>query len=141
MIQTGTIAAVGVAFGKFLGVFFPAISSSNWLLHLWKVPPIRLGPMVLGNMDVGINTQNLVAILLVVFLSVVNIFGLKTGAIIQNVFTAAKVSALAGLTRCLGLGAGSEMRRRWRQISADISGGTRDLAHSMRCRWEWAARW
>jgi APA family basic amino acid/polyamine antiporter len=97
VIQTGTIAAVGVAFGKFLGVFFPAISSSNWILHLWKVPPIRLGPMVLGNMDVGINTQNLVAILLVVLLSVVNIFGLKTGALIQNVFTAAKVSALLGL--------------------------------------------
>src|SRR5260370_34517727 len=53
--------------------------------------------MVLGNMDVGINTQNLVAILLVVFLSVVNIFGLKTGALIQNVFTAAKVSALLGM--------------------------------------------
>jgi basic amino acid/polyamine antiporter, APA family len=97
VIQTGTIAAVGVAFGKFLGVFFPSISSSHWLLHLWKVPPIHLGPMVLGNMDVGINTQNLVAILLVVFLSVVNIFGVKTGAAIQNVFTAAKVSALLGL--------------------------------------------
>ena len=97
VIQTGTIAAVGVAFGKFLGVFFPAISSSHWILHLWKVPPIRIGPMVLGNMDVGINTQNLAAILLVVFLSVVNIFGVKTGALIQNVFTAAKVSALLGL--------------------------------------------
>ena len=97
VIQTGTIAAVGVAFGKFLGVFFPAISSSNWILHLWKVPPIHVGPMVLGNMDVGINTQNLAAILLVVFLSVVNIFGLRTGALIQNVFTAAKVSALLGL--------------------------------------------
>jgi APA family basic amino acid/polyamine antiporter len=97
VIQTGTIAAVGVAFGKFLGVFFPAISASHWILHIWRVPPIRLGPMVLGNMDVGINTQNLVAILLVVFLSVVNIFGVKTGALIQNVFTAAKVSALLGL--------------------------------------------
>src|ERR1700730_11468619 len=97
VIQTGTIGVVGVAFGKFLGVFFPAISSSHWILHLWKVPPIHLGPMVLGNMDVGINTQNLVAILLVVFLSVVNIFGVKTGAAIQNAFTAAKVSALLGL--------------------------------------------
>src|SRR5450631_2403906 len=97
VIQTGTIAAVGVAFGKFLGVFVPSISSTHWLLHLWKVPPIRLGPMVLGNMDVGINTQNLIAILLVVFLSVVNIFGVKTGAAIQNIFTAAKVSALLGL--------------------------------------------
>src|ERR1700685_3916676 len=97
VIQTGTIAAVGVAFGKFLGVFFPAISSSRWILHLWKVPPIHVGPMVLGNMDVGITTQNLMAILLVVFLSVVNIFGVKLGAAIQNVFTAAKVSALLGL--------------------------------------------
>jgi len=100
VIQTGTIAAVGVAFGKFLGVFVPSISSSNWILHLWKVPPIHVGPMVLGNMDVGINTQNLIAILLVIFLSVVNIFGLKTGAAIQNVFTAAKVSALLGLVFC-----------------------------------------
>ena len=97
VIQTGTIAAVGVAFGKFLGVFAPSISSTHWLLHLWKVPPIPIGPMVLGNMEVGINTQNLMAIVLVIFLSIVNIFGVKTGAAIQNVFTAAKVSALLGL--------------------------------------------
>jgi APA family basic amino acid/polyamine antiporter len=97
VIQTGTIAAVGVAFGKFLGVFFPSISSTHWILHLWKVPPIPLGPMVLGNMDVGINTQNLVAIVVVVFLSVVNIFGVKTGALIQNVFTAAKAAGLLAL--------------------------------------------
>src|SRR5262245_46077871 len=83
VIQTGTIAAVGVAFGKFLGIFVPSISSTNWILHLWKVPPIPIGPMILGNMDVGLNTQNLAAILLVVFLSVVNIFGVKTGAWIQ----------------------------------------------------------
>jgi len=97
VIQTGTIAAVGVAFGKFLGIFFPSISSSHWILHFWKVPPIPIGPMVLGNMDVGLNTQNLVAIIVVVLLSVINIFGIKTGALIQNVFTIAKVSALSGL--------------------------------------------
>ena len=97
VIQTGTIAAVGVAFGKFLGVFFPAVSSSNWILHFWKVPPIRIGPMVLGNMDVGLSTQNLVAILLVIVLSVINIFGVKTGAFIQNIFTFTKASALFGL--------------------------------------------
>src|SRR5450432_2166122 len=97
VIQTGTIAAVGVAFGKFLGVFVPSISASNWIWHIWKVPPIHVGPMVLGNMDVGINTQNLMVFLLVIFLSVVNIFGVKTGAAIQNIFTAAKVSALLGL--------------------------------------------
>ena len=97
VIQTGTIAAVGVAFGKFLGIFFPSISSSNWILHFWKVPPIPIGPMVLGNMDVGLNTQNLAAILVVVALSIINIFGIKTGALIQNVFTIAKASALFGL--------------------------------------------
>src|ERR1700755_3412184 len=83
VIQTGTIAAVGVAFGKFLGVFFPSISSSHWILHLWKVPPIPIGPMVLGNMDVGLSTQNLVAIVVVIVLSIVNIFGIKTGAMIK----------------------------------------------------------
>lgn len=97
VIQTGTIAAVGVAFGKFLGLFFPSISSTNWILHFWKAPPIHVGPMVLGNMDVGLNTQNLVAIILIVFLSVINIFGVKLGAFIQNVFTISKVAALAGL--------------------------------------------
>ena len=97
VIQTGTIAAVGVAFGKFLGIFFPSVSSTNWILHFWKVPPITIGPMVLGNMDVGLNTQNLVAILIVVLLSIINIFGIKTGALIQNVFTLAKASALFGL--------------------------------------------
>ncbi len=97
VIQTGTIAAVGVAFGKFLGVFFPSVSSSNWVVHFWKVPAIHIGPMVLGNMDVGLNTQNLVAILIVIALSVINIFGIKTGALIQNVFTTAKVAALLGL--------------------------------------------
>ncbi len=97
VIQTGTIAAVGVAFGKFLGVFFPSISSTHWIIHLAKIPPIHIGAMVLGNMDVGLNTQNLMAVLMVVALSVINIFGIKTGAIIQDVFTFAKVSALLGL--------------------------------------------
>jgi len=97
VIQTGTIAAVGVAFGKFLGIFWPAISSSHWILHLWTVPKFPVGPMMLGGMDVGLNTQNLMAIVVVVALSVINIFGVKTGAIIQNIFTAAKVSALLGL--------------------------------------------
>jgi APA family basic amino acid/polyamine antiporter len=105
VIQTGTIAAVGVAFGKFLGIFVPSISSSHWILHFWKVPPIPIGPMVLGNMDVGLNTQNLVAILVVVLLSVINIFGIKTGALIQNVFTIAKASALFGLV-LLGIAIG-----------------------------------
>ena len=97
VIQTGTVAAVGVAFGKFMGHFFPSIAADNWILHIAHVPPIHVGPMVLGNMDVGLNTQNLCGIVIVVFLTVLNIFGLKLGAAVQNLFTIAKVSALAGL--------------------------------------------
>ena len=102
VVQTGTIAAVGIAFGKFLGVFYPSVSSTHWLIHLWHVPPIPIGPMVLGNMDVGLNTQNLAAILLVIFLSVLNVFGVRLGAAVQNVFTIAKTAALLGLV-LLGL--------------------------------------
>src|SRR5262250_2708955 len=117
VIQTGTIAAVGVAFGKFLGIFFPSIASTHWILHLWKVPPIPMGPMVLGNMDVGLSTQNLVSILIVIALSIINIFGVKTGAIIQNIFTAAKVSALAGLV-LFGLFVGRNVQA----LAANFSG-------------------
>ena len=95
VIQTGTIAAVGVAFGKFLGVFFPSISSNNWILHFWKAPPIHIGPMVLGNMDVGLNTQNLVGIVSIWLLTFINVFGIRTGAIVQNVFTITKAFSLA----------------------------------------------
>ena len=97
VIQTGTIAAVCVAFGKFLGVFFPSVSATNWLWHIAHVPPVRVGPMVLGNMDIGVNTANLAGIVVVVFLAVVNIFGVSLGALIQNVFTSAKAFALGAL--------------------------------------------
>jgi APA family basic amino acid/polyamine antiporter len=97
VIQTGTIAAVGVAFGKFLGVFFPVVSSDHWLWHIADVPIVRVGPMALGGMHIGVNTANLAAIVVVVFLAIVNIFGVKLGALIQNVFTTAKALSLAAL--------------------------------------------
>jgi basic amino acid/polyamine antiporter, APA family len=97
VIQTGTIAAVCVAFGKFLGVFFPSVSTTNWLWHIAHVPPWKVGPMVLGNMDIGVNTANLAAMVIVILLAVVNTFGLKLGAMIQNVFTSAKALSLAAL--------------------------------------------
>jgi basic amino acid/polyamine antiporter, APA family len=81
VIETGTIAAVGVAFGKFLGVFFPSVSKSNWLWHV-------------GSGEVGLNTANLVAIVLITLLTVINTRGVKLGAAVQNVFTTAKVLAL-----------------------------------------------
>jgi APA family basic amino acid/polyamine antiporter len=97
VIQTGTIAAVAVAFGKFLGVFFPAISTTHWLWHIAHVPPLRVGPMVLGNMEIGVNTANLTGIVVVIFLAIVNIFGVKLGALIQNIFTTAKALSLGAL--------------------------------------------
>ncbi|HEX4286610.1 MAG TPA: amino acid permease [Terracidiphilus sp.] len=97
VIQTGTIAAVCVAFGKFLGVFFPAVSTSNWLWHIAHVPAVKIGPMVLGNMEIGVNTANLVGIIIVISLAVVNMFGVKLGAMIQNIFTSAKALSLAAL--------------------------------------------
>ena len=97
VIETGTIAAVCVAFGKFLGVFFPTVSSTHWLWHIAHVPAIPLGPMVLGNMEIGISTANLAGIVVVLFLAAVNIFGMKFGALVQNVFTVAKALSLAGL--------------------------------------------
>jgi len=97
VIQTGTIAAVCVAFGKFLGVFFPAISTTHWLVHIAHVPSLRVGPMVLGNMDIGLNTANLTGIIVLCLLAIVNVFGVKLGALIQNVFTSAKALSMAAL--------------------------------------------
>lgn len=95
VIQSGTIAAVGVAFGKFLGVFVPGVSQSHWLWHAGHVPAVPFGPMVLGNMDIGLNTANLLAIAILTLLTVLNSLGVRLGAMIQNVFTSAKIAALA----------------------------------------------
>jgi basic amino acid/polyamine antiporter, APA family len=82
VIQTGTIAAVAVAFAKYAGVFFPWISGDNYLIGAGKI---------------GLQTQQLVAILVVVFLTWSNTRGIRTGAMVQNVFTVAKVAAILGL--------------------------------------------
>jgi basic amino acid/polyamine antiporter, APA family len=84
VIQTGTIAAVGVAFGKFLGVFFPAVSQNRWLWHV-------------GSGNIGLNTANLAAIVVITLLTFTNTLGVKLGAAVQNVFTSAKVLALLGV--------------------------------------------
>ena len=97
VIQTGTIAAVGVAFGKFLGVFFPSVSSSHWLLKIGHVPTLRLGSIAVGNMDIGLNTANLAAIVVIAVVTAINIFGVKTAALVQNIFTTTKAAALLGL--------------------------------------------
>jgi basic amino acid/polyamine antiporter, APA family len=126
VIQTGTIAAVGVAFGKFMGHFFPAIAADKWILgpiHVGVWSPFGIS---LGGMDMGLNTQNLCGIVIVAFLTVLNIFGLKLGAAVQNIFTIAKVSALAGLVI-----AGLFIARNAQAIAANFGNFLRlDLPHS-----------
>jgi APA family basic amino acid/polyamine antiporter len=91
VIQTGTVAAVAVAFGKFLGVFVPWVSAKTILLDFGT--PVFFGhPIALT-----VSSQQLIAILVVLFLSVLNIFGLRLGAGVQNVFTVLKVAALLGM--------------------------------------------
>src|ERR1051326_4088817 len=79
VIQTGTIAAVGVAFGKFLGHFFPSISATHWLVGPFHVGVVQPFGIALGGMDMGLNTQNLWGIVIIVFLTWLNVFGIKTG--------------------------------------------------------------
>ena len=103
VIQTGTIAAVGVAFGKFLGVFFPGVSASRWLWHIGHVPAWHVGPMVLGNMEIGLNTQNLAAVTIIILLTAVNSLGVKLGALVQNIFTTTKIAALLAVVLLGGI--------------------------------------
>ena len=91
VIQTGTVAAVAVAFGKFLGVFVPWVSAKTILLNLGTVPLFH------HSIALTVSSLQLVAIVVLFFLSVLNIFGLRVGAGIQNVFTVLKVGALVGV--------------------------------------------
>jgi len=97
VIQTGSIAAVAVAFGKFLGVFFPAISTTHWIWHIAHLPALRIGSIEVGNMEIGLSTANLVGIGVILLLAAVNSLGVRLGALIQNVFTSAKAFSLAAL--------------------------------------------
>src|SRR5690348_3300800 len=81
VIQTGTIAAVAVAFSRFLGVLVPSISPSGWI-----IAPINLS----ANYAISLSTQQVVALLVIAFLTFVNTRGLQIGKLIQNVFTSAK---------------------------------------------------
>jgi len=87
IIQTGTIAAVAVAFANFTGVLVPQISSDNYLV----------APYVLGGYAISLSTQQLVAVVMILLLTLTNTRGLKTGKLIQNTFTFTKTAALLGL--------------------------------------------
>jgi basic amino acid/polyamine antiporter, APA family len=96
VIQTGTIAAVAVAFARFLGVLAPAVSESRYL-----VAPIHLS----AHYALTLSTAQLVGLLVIALLTATNALGIEYGKIVQNSFTVAKLGALGALI-LLGLTVG-----------------------------------
>jgi len=88
VIQTGTIAAVGVAFARFLGVFLPSVAEDHYL-----IAPIHLTT----GYALSLSTAQLVAVLLIALLTWSNTRGIQYGRVIQNIFTVAKTGALIAL--------------------------------------------
>jgi APA family basic amino acid/polyamine antiporter len=82
VIQSGTIAAVAVAFAKFLGVLVPWVSAEYTLVHVGSV---------------ALSTQRLIAIAVIALLTWSNSRGVREGKIVQNLFTFAKIGVLAAL--------------------------------------------
>jgi APA family basic amino acid/polyamine antiporter len=92
VVQTGTIAAVAVAFANFSGVLVPQISGTIYLVE----------PAIIGDYAFSLSTQQLTAIAVIVVLTVLNTRGLRLGKLIQNAFTFTKAAALFALV-VLGL--------------------------------------
>src|SRR6202142_207720 len=70
VIQTGTIAAVAIGFARYLGVLFPAISPKTWV-----IAPINFS----SKFAISLSVQQLVAVLMIVFLTFLNTRGVKLG--------------------------------------------------------------
>ena len=114
VIQTGTIAAVAVAFAKFFGVLVPAVSPDVFvsLGHVpapgdWLFTVLGHPPATPSYIDIGVSWQRVVGIVTVVILTVINARGVREAAWIQIVLTVTKVAALVGLV-VLGLTVGRQ---------------------------------
>jgi APA family basic amino acid/polyamine antiporter len=99
VIQTGTIAAVSIAFARFSGVLFPWVSEEHYL-----IAPIHIS----SGYAVSLSTAQLVAIVVIAILTWTNSRGLEYGKAVQNIFTVAKTAALLALI-ALGLTLGWNM--------------------------------
>src|SRR5256885_5085977 len=93
VIQTGTIAAVAVAFARFTSVLWPSLSPDvlpglGTTLHL---------PQPIGDVAVGVSLQRIFAIASIVLLTWINVRGVRTAAFIQTTLTAIKTASLAAL--------------------------------------------
>lgn len=104
VIQCGSIAAVAVAFAKFLGVLIPKLGTGpdaalftltglNWKVGL-PLPWLREPLIIFERSEFMITAGQLVAVGIVVLLTLVNCRGVKEGKTIQNLFTVAKIGAL-----------------------------------------------
>ncbi|MEO7802254.1 MAG: amino acid permease [Ginsengibacter sp.] len=92
VIQTGTIAAVGVAFSKFAAYLIPSLSETNILLK------ISTGLDEFGDPTFfTLSSAQLISIALIIFLTYTNSRGVKGGKWIQNIFTTTKLISLFGL--------------------------------------------
>lgn len=91
IIQTGTIAAVAIAFAKFTGVFFPSISPDNIILDLGSFHFSAGGP----EHHLNLSTQQLLGIIMIALLTMSNFREVKQSAIVQNIFTFGKIGSLA----------------------------------------------
>jgi basic amino acid/polyamine antiporter, APA family len=93
VIQTGTIAAVAVAFARFTAVFWPGLSPAVFAGWGGTIDfPRPIGPIV-----VGLSPQRSFAILSIALLTWINVRGVRTATILQTTLTAIKTSALAAL--------------------------------------------
>ncbi len=90
VIQTGTIAAVAVAFGRFLGVLWPAITPDRfgWFPQFDVTTPG-------GLIEVGLTPQRLIALISVWILTWINLRGVREGKLVQTTLTIVKTGALA----------------------------------------------
>jgi APA family basic amino acid/polyamine antiporter len=113
IIQTGTIAAVAVAFARFLGVLWPASSPE---LYGWF--PHHDFHASGGIIAVGLSAQRVVALVMVWVLTWINLRGVREGKFVQTTFTFAKTAALA-LLIVLGLTIG----RNGAAVAANFGGG------------------
>jgi APA family basic amino acid/polyamine antiporter len=87
VIQTGTIAAVAVGFGRYTGVLIPWVSESNYIIE-----PIRFGSYAFS-----LSTAQLLGLAMIALLTFMNTRGLNLGKIVQNIFTTAKTGGLVAL--------------------------------------------
>ena len=98
IIQTGTIAAVAVAFANFSGVLVHTVSAERFLISQFVIiKPFTIGGLSFNGYGLSLSTQQLTAIVMILFLTFINTRGLQTGKVIQNTFTFTKTAALLGL--------------------------------------------